>query len=313
MIKIGLLILGGILGLGLGLELLLRLGLGLGNPPLYVADETMGYRLAPHQRLRRFGNRIDINGYSLRNGPIAPQPDPGTLRLLLLGDSIVNGGWWTDQAQILSARLAQDLATHLPQPPEVLNASANSWGPRNQLAYVQRFGLLGAQGLVWVLNTDDLFGGEPSSLGVGRDRNYPDRRPPAALWELYRRYLRPLPLDPLLRDRPPETGDVVGKNLAALTQLHHMTQTAGIPLVLALTPLRRELAQESGPRPYELEARQRLIQWVDSSGVPFVDLLPRFNGEPDPLILYRDHIHLSPQGDRLLSQTLAHQVALILP
>jgi hypothetical protein len=32
---------------------------------------------------------------------------PETLRVLLLGDSIANSGWWTDQSQILS-QIVQD-------------------------------------------------------------------------------------------------------------------------------------------------------------------------------------------------------------
>ncbi len=82
----------------------IKLTYGLGNPPLYVGDEKIGYLLAPNQKLKRFGNRIEINKYSMRAGAIAPLPDQNTLRVFLLGDSLANGNWWTDQANILSAR-----------------------------------------------------------------------------------------------------------------------------------------------------------------------------------------------------------------
>ena len=78
---------------------------------------------------------------------------------------------------------------------EVLNASANSWGPQNELAYLKRFGTFEAQAVVLLLNTDDLFAPAPTSEAVGRDRNYPNRKPPFALAELLNRYLEPkLPL-----------------------------------------------------------------------------------------------------------------------
>ena len=35
-------------------EGVLRVGFGFGNPPLYIADEHIGYLLAPNQRVRRF-------------------------------------------------------------------------------------------------------------------------------------------------------------------------------------------------------------------------------------------------------------------
>ena len=64
-----------IAGVGVGLvvaiELALRWVLGFGSPPLYVADSRTGYRLAPNQTLRRFGNRIEVNEYSMRGGPLA--------------------------------------------------------------------------------------------------------------------------------------------------------------------------------------------------------------------------------------------------
>ncbi|MEM0982207.1 MAG: SGNH/GDSL hydrolase family protein, partial [Cyanobacteria bacterium P01_H01_bin.58] len=140
--KLALIILGlTIIGIGI-VESALRLLFGFGTPPLYVADAQTGYRLAPNQRIKRFGNRLEINQYSMRGPAIAPTPEHMTLRVLLLGDSIANGGWWTDQADILSVQIQQQIAL----PPsgdyhtvEVLNASANSWGPRNELAYLSKF------------------------------------------------------------------------------------------------------------------------------------------------------------------------------
>ena len=112
----------------------------------------------------------------MRAEAIAPVPNPHTLRLLLLGDSLANGNWWTDQPDILSARIAHYLQPSLPSgyhQVEALNVSANSWGPRNQLAYLDRYGMFGACLVVLLLNTDDLFGTQPTSLQVGRDSQLP--------------------------------------------------------------------------------------------------------------------------------------------
>jgi hypothetical protein len=191
-----------------GSELALRWIFGFGKPLLYLGDENIGYLLAPNQRVKRLGNRIQVNQFSMRNDSIEPERSLHTLRILMVGDSIINGGWWTDQSKILSEGLRASLSQSLSQssssnssqgvtiaqaPPwqtvEVLNASANSWGPRNELAYLQRFGLFQAQVLILVINTDDLFGLAPSSLGVGRELNYPDRYPPSALTEVWQRYI----------------------------------------------------------------------------------------------------------------------------
>lgn len=306
------LLLAGILGLLILLELGLCLFFGFGNPLIYLADPEVGYLLAPDQKTRRFGNRITINQYSMRSPAIAPTPAPETLRILLLGDSVANGGWWTDQGEIISELLQQQLQPDLQstrwQQVEVLNASANSWGPRNELAYLQRFGSFGSQVVVLLLNTDDLFATAPSSLQVGNDLNYPDQKPPLALVEvLYRYVLKPAPnpdFKAKLKVVQAEPGDRVGFNLTALQQIHSLVQSQGGQLWLAMTPLLRETSAKGGPRDYEQKARQRLLDFTEREQITYVDFLPSFNTVAEPETLYRDHIHLSPAGNRLVSETM---------
>lgn len=307
--KLALIILGlTIIGIGL-LEGALRLLFGFGTPPLYVADAQTGYRLAPNQRIKRFGNRLEINQYSMRGPAIAPTPDRHTFRVLLLGDSIANGGWWTDQADILSVQIQQQLA--LPQSGdystvEVLNASANSWGPRNELAYVSKFGTFGAHVVVLLLNMDDLFATAPTSLAVGRSRAYPARRPPLALLEVLNRLQKPQPL-PELEAVNQEGGDRVGVNLEAIRQIQRLTQNNNSQLLLAMTPLLREVVPP-GSRDYELKARDRLTALTASENIPYIDFLPAFETAENSESLYRDHIHLSIAGNTLVSQTLSQAI-----
>ncbi|MGF1481234.1 MAG: SGNH/GDSL hydrolase family protein [Cyanophyceae cyanobacterium] len=300
------------------LEVSLRL-FGLGNPPLYIPDAEIGYLLAPNQRVRRFGNRIEINQYAMRTGAIALQRPAETLRIFLLGDSVANGAWWTDQEETISALIEQQLQTTATVPQvdpaqsdrqrlfwrnvEVLNASANSWGPRNELAYLQRYGTFEAQLIVLLINTDDLFATAPTSLPVGQDRNYPDRKT-LALAEVARRWQRPSPI-PGLDEVRKEGGDRVGFNLAAITQIKAIAKEHKAQFLLAMTPLLRE-CEATGPRDYELKARERLTQFASEHQISYIDFLPLF--KPDCHQLYRDHIHLSPQGNQLVSRTLSQRV-----
>ncbi|MGF1457911.1 MAG: SGNH/GDSL hydrolase family protein [Leptolyngbyaceae cyanobacterium] len=304
------LIIAGLIVLSLtALEIALRAFFGFGRPPLYVADPQVGYRLAPNQRTKRFGNRLEINQYSMRGDVIAPQPAADTLRILLLGDSIANGGWWTDQSEIVSARLQKRLTVAIPdtyQQVEVLNASANSWGPRNELAYLAKFGTFDAQMVVLLLNTDDLFATAPTSLQVGRDRAYPKKYPPLAIVELLSRLLKSPPI-PELEAVHQEGGDRVGVNLEAIRQLHQITQTANCQLVIAMTPLLREVVPP-GSRDYEITARERVTQFMKTEQITYVDFLADFQNTGDAEALYRDHIHLSAQGYALITQTLSAAV-----
>ncbi|WP_017306542.1 SGNH/GDSL hydrolase family protein [Spirulina subsalsa] len=296
-------LLGGGVFLGL-LEAALRLLFGFGDPLVYLPDEDIGYLLAPNQRVRRMGNRVEINQFSMRGQGIDGDGLVGGKRVLLLGDSVANGGWWTDQEQIISRCLERVLEDKLGGlPVQVLNASANSWGPRNELAYIQRFGLFGAQVVVVVINTDDLFGVAPSPLLVGRDRNYPDRKPFSALTEVYSRYLVPARPVPEWEAHQNEPGDRVGFNLAALEGISAIAQAQNAHLIIALTPLLREL-DPTGPKDYEIKARNRLQSFTEAHPLTYIDFLPLFAQHPQPEALYRDHIHLSPQGNQEVSQTL---------
>ncbi|MBD2340933.1 SGNH/GDSL hydrolase family protein [Calothrix sp. FACHB-156] len=295
-----------VIGLFLITEMVLRSLFGFGNPLIYIGDREIGYLLAPNQRTRRFGNRIEINEYSMRSDAITPTPAPAALRVLLLGDSIANGGWWTDQRNTISELMMRSLSTaHTEkyQQVEVLNASANSWGPRNELAYLQRFGNFQAQAIVLLINTDDLFATTPTSLPVGRDRSYPDRKPPLALVEVWQRYLskqKPIPEITALQNEP---GDRVGINLDAIAKIQALTRESGSQFLLVMTPLLREIG-DPGPRDYEIEARQRLTDFTQAQQIKYIDVLPIFNSTANVKALYQDHIHLNLQGNQLVSQLI---------
>jgi GDSL-like Lipase/Acylhydrolase family len=321
LVKVALIILAVTAGLLAMLEVLLRVLLGFGNPLIYIADRECGYLLAPSQRVRRLGNRIEINQYSMRTGSIDPLPVPETLRVLLLGDSVANGGWWTDQTDTISEIMARQLRLQVHNlaidaqfhskvkysDVEVLNASANSWGPRNQLAYAKQFGLFGAKVLVLLLNTDDLFASAPSAAVVGRDRSYPDRKPRFAIVDLLSRYL--LPAVPAIASTvpKPETGDLVGYNLEAIRQIQTISVSANVQFLLAMTPKRHEFGKP-GLRDWEIKARGRLAELVKTEKITYIDFLPIFNSVAELPNLYRDSIHLSPQGNQLVSQTINRQI-----
>jgi hypothetical protein len=295
-----------LVGITFVMESALRFFLGFGNPPLYIADAEIGYLLAPNQATRRRGNHIKINQYSMRSDQITPKKSQDTVRVFLLGDSIVNGGWWTDQSKILSALVKQELKQNSTlEKIEVFNASANSWNPRNELAYLQRFGLFEANVLVLVINTDDLFGTAPNPVIVGKDANYPEKKPFLALIELYDRYLKES--QPIAEiEAIKQEGDRVGFNLEAIAQIKAIADNHQTQFILAFTPLKREL--QNGSKPYEQKARDRVKELVTQQNLIYLDFLPIFANFPQLELLYRDHIHLSPQGETMVSQAIAEAI-----
>jgi lysophospholipase L1-like esterase len=309
--KILLILIFSLVGITLAIESGLRFFLGFGNPPLYIRDEQIGYLLAPNQETRRLGNLIKINQYSMRSQEITPKKPQNTMRIFLLGDSIVNGNWWTDQKNILSALIERQLKQNLSQNStvnqiEVFNASANSWNSRNELAYVKHFGLFEADLLILAINTDDLFGIAPNSAIVGKDPSYPDRKPSLALIELYERYVKKSQPIAELEQAKQEGGDRVKFNLEAIAQIKAIADNHDTRFILAFTPLLKEL--EKGSKNYEQKARNRVRELVTQQNITYLDFLPIFSDFPQPELLYRDHIHLSPQGEAIVSKTMVKAI-----
>ncbi|MDJ0591959.1 MAG: SGNH/GDSL hydrolase family protein [Pleurocapsa sp. MO_226.B13] len=304
--KILLIILASVAGVTVVTEIGLRLTMGLGNPPLYVADDEIGYLLAPNQKLRRSGNLIEVNQYSMRNQEIKSEKEDNTKRVLLLGDSVVNGSWWTDQTQTLSALLVNKLQPKSDRPVEVLNASANSWGPRNQLAYLKRYGLFDADVLVLMINTDDLFATQPTSLVVGKSYSYPDKAPPLALVELYQLYVATPRQIPELEQLRAAKNDNLTANLAAIAEIQDLARQSNTRFILALTPLLREF--QEGSTEEETRARKRLQELVATENLEDLDFLQIWADFPQPEFLYRDRIHPSPQGNTKIIEQLESSI-----
>lgn len=167
-------------------ELASRTILGLGQPLLYQSDPALEYISKPDQDIRRFGNRITINSYGLRDEPIAPRPPAGQSRVLVFGDSVVFGGAQTDQPDLATAVLQRRLQQRDPSQ-EVLNVSAGSWGPGNWKGWSATRGFLGATDVVLVISSHDAA--DTPTFSPLDPVEQPTHNPPGALYELLARYL----------------------------------------------------------------------------------------------------------------------------
>jgi hypothetical protein len=290
-----------------GVELTARFYLGLGDPPLMIADPEIEYMFAPNQSVRRFGNSIRYNGYSMRATPDFARDlvSDGEFRVLLLGDSVVNGGALLDDAAIASTLLQQQLANATRHPVLVMNASAGSWGPPNLLAYVRRYGMFEAHVVVIVLNggdDQDVF--EPVSI-VGTT-SFPDRRPLFATQELIERYAVPR-LRGLFSAGPAATptasAELVQANRTAthgaIRELVSRARSEGRTVFIALHQDINELRGQPG------EGSVQLRELAESLDVPVIDLASAFRDAlSEGQTLFFDDIHPTAAGHRLIAQRI---------
>jgi hypothetical protein len=173
-------------------ELICRFAVGLGDPPLYEADPRIEYLLQPSKTYDRFHKRFAVNRYSMRADDFPPEKSSvNELRVIVVGDSVIYGGVRIDQSEIDTEILKRSLHQQTGRPVVVGNASAKSWGPPNELAYLQRFGTLQADVIVLELSSHDYADVPIFAPVVGVTAAYPDRKPPLALVDLFRTYILP--------------------------------------------------------------------------------------------------------------------------
>jgi hypothetical protein len=290
-------------------EIVARFVLGMGDPPLYMADPQIEYLPVPSRTYKRFGNTVSYNSYSMRSPEFpARKSDPRELRIMVLGDSVVNGGNPIDQADLATTRLPAMLRERLDRPVVVGNIACGSWGPPNLLAYVNKHGLFDADVVVIVLNSEDAADAptfEPLSPDL------PTRRPILALQEAFSTYVPKAFSYHVLgrREKPaPEPAPTDEGRRAALGALETLINTArsqGARVLIVHHPKLSELTAGRMDSGYDLirgvaaRAGVRMIETRDE----MVRLITQEQRG------YRDYIHPDEAGQEALARLLADELA----
>lgn len=296
-----------------GTELFARYYLGLGDPPLMTADPEIEYLYRPAQTCYRFGRRVHFNAYGMRCEDFPPhKADPAELRVMVVGDSVVVGNMLRAQDELATSILHRRLREALGGRPVVVgNIGAGSWGPANELAYVKRFGLFGADVVVVVQSSHDVTDEptfDPKGVGGG---DAPTRKPLLALEEVIFRYIprkiwawRHPDFDINKRSDPgPPPPEVARRCLGALGELVATARASGATVILAQH-------METGELDAKPFAGHAMIEWVGrEQGVRIVQLGPLFQAERaagrNP---YDDMLHPSAAGHRLIADALLPEI-----
>ncbi|BDD87658.1 SGNH/GDSL hydrolase family protein [Desulfofustis limnaeus] len=278
-----------------------RFVLGLGDPPLSTTHPRIEYMYTPDQDVQRFGNRFLVNGYGMRSEPFAVHKGEDELRLLVFGDSVVNGGNLTDHENLATTLLKDELFSLAGGRKVVVgNVSAGSWGPGNWLAYSQTYGFFGADVVVLVVSSHDVC--DSPTFTPLDPITHPSKKPLSALSEGITRYLpRYVPI--FMPDRPVVQDKKEcdrARGLADLSAFLLAARSAGAALMVVHWPERDEVAAvgpESGFADLGDLAREL--------GVKSVEAAPSVAAALDNgASVYRDNIHPDEGGQRVLAEVL---------
>lgn len=288
----------------IGSELFLRFKYGFCQAPLYVSDAEFEYIYAPDQRVVRFGNVISTNSFSMRSREVAPED---TTVILLLGDSVVNGGSLTDQDSLASTLLEKRLSGSLRRSVRVLNISAGSWGPDNAAAYLKKYGLFNADLICLVTSSHDAHDNMVHDDVVGIDTNLPAIQYTLALEELWKRYIYPRyfknnsNFDISYAPPAPDQNAGIRKDGEGFNpgygELRNLAKTNNIPFVIYLHPETFEI--EAGK--YN-DQGEEIIHFATRDSIRLVREIDLGIGKQ----LYRshDHIHYNTTGQKFLADKL---------
>lgn len=293
----------GLLAIVIALEVFCRAVLGLGDPPIFRTDPVLGYIMEPGE-YRRFGITIRYNRFSMRGDDIEPRKaDRRELRVLVIGDSVPNGGTLTRQEELATTILQARLASETGRPVRVLNVSAGSWCPDNFAAYIERFGTFDADLAIIVINSLDYA----EVLNPGPlVRDQPTRKPLLALEEVITNYtprmlmrlgVIAIPPDKWDTNNPPP--EVAARSTASLERTVELFRLSGVR-VAAVQHLRQSEVLGTPRNGFDV-----LGHVLARLNVPAVNNADRIRaGLNAGRSLYRDDVHPNADGQAVLAEVL---------
>ncbi len=275
-------------------ELFARFYLGLGDTPVYIEDPDYEYIYAPNQDVKRFGNRIITNKHSMRSKPLSKKDGK---RILLIGDSVVNGGAHVDQDELVTTIL-ENIFGRKEAGTRVLNISAGSWGPDNAFAYISKHGHFDAEAIVLLFSSHDYNDNMHHRTVVGEHRSWPKSRPFLALTDGFSNYVWPK-LRKAFGYEYDEYAYLKGHDDSAVnsgwTDFFEFCEQKKIPLLVYIHPEVREIKDRQ-----LMPKGQNLIGLLETHQIKYLNGLEYETNEQG----YRDNIHLNGNGHRRLATIL---------
>jgi hypothetical protein len=270
--------------------------------PVYDVDAKIGYIPKPEQAGCFMGRYTwSLNEHSMLNEPWFPDSKHG---ILVIGDSLV----WGEVRMAPRDKLGACLQSAMGGRYRIWSVGAGSWANLNEVEYLKRNEdvVRNIHGLVWIANAGD-FGNRSH---WDSDYTHPRRRPWFLLGYLAGKIAVPW-LKHLLPDfaRMQSRGDDTNAEVSMETARELRELLQGAP---------RDLCQHSlfvwYPDAAELKARDpatshllgEVKDLVEAAGFRFLDLRGEARWQSN---CYRDPIHPSAEGDRVLASILHDRLA----
>lgn len=261
------------------IEIALRIYPGLGKPLVFNYNESYAYQLVPNQSTTRLFKTLSTNSLGLRGGAV----QKGKNSILKIGDSVINGGERVADSELSSEQLSEMLKDRW----QVLNVSCGSWGPENQRKFLIEHPELKADIALVYISSHDYSDSIGVYSPVGWTTDYPEEKPPFAIWELLESFIFNTVWFPTERRKCIE--DNQGKSAISDLIAYLSIQTDKIHFVIH--PTVKEI--EEGAYNWKGE---EIIKILEQHKISYTANLREMEKA-----MYRDDIHLNEKGHTFLS------------
>ena len=247
------------------------------------------------------------NNFGLRGQDFNVKKDPGTKRVILLGDSFTFGEG-VKLEDTFSSQLQEIINRRFDEPVEVLNFGVSGWQTTDEINFLSGFGVKFDPDLVlivYVLNDADRAGG--LDLWNNFRRIYENRKLKHSYLLSYiyariaqtvygRRYVDSL-LESALREK--------GKWDASFRQLsrgQELAKNGGFKYGILIFPFMYELTDEYPFKP----VNEMILNYCKNHNIPVQDLIPAFRGYSyADLWVHESDQHPNEKGHRIAAEAMA--------
>lgn len=276
-------------------ELSLRLFLDNERRILYIEDADCEYRFAPNQNEHRFHNHISTNSYGMRSVEVKKNQRK---RILIFGDSVLNGGTKVDQADLLNYKLENALTDYYHDTIAVFNISAGSWGPENAYQFMVHNVDFKFDMIILLFSSHDLHDNMHHRKVVGVEAAWPDKQPIFAISDFCGAYLMPK----FYSWFGNKYDYLEGFNDSAVnpgwSYFEAYAEQNNLPLWVYVHPDVDELSAKK----YSSNGYQ-LIELLDSLGIKYFEGLTVESGGD-----YLDNIHINAEGHEKIYNKLFNEI-----
>jgi len=271
---------------------------GLHDYPTHVSSSKFEYIYAPNQERLIYRNKFSTNEFSMRSKPFT---NKDTSVVLLIGDSVINGGNLTDQDCLGSTILENSLTKTFEKPVRVLNISGGSWGPDNAAEYVKQYGLFDADIVVLVVSSHDAYDNMTNAKIVDNHPQFFSRNYYLAWGKLIERGWQQIERWVLKRNnqqkvKNSDLGISQSSNFnSGFDYFRKISSQYNIPFVIYLHPSFKEFKDQSMS-----DLGREIIEYSEINQIDIIqEIKTPLEGKH-----YRDGIHYSEIGQKHLAKTL---------